>query len=804
MNKDNKYTIMLPPPNVSGFLHIGHALNFFLQDFLIATRKVLFPSNKVYMLPGLDHGSTATQYAALKNVKDLETLSSEDKYKLIYEFAEEAKKNILYQMDNFNLNVNKEYLKYTMSEEHTALVNKSFVTLYNKGLIYEDERIIYWDKYLNTALSNLEVVHQKVTDTLFYIKYKLKNPIDGNNYLIVATTRPETMCGDVALAVGEKYKAYVGNYAYVPIINKEIPIIFDTYVKEDFGSGVLKITPAHDENDFNLGKKHNLPIINIYDKDLNLCKKDFIPKELQGLSPLAARKILLELLKQQNLIDKEEPITHSIMVGDKSNRPIETIVKKQWYLDLSTARKKALEALDKGEFKIFPLHQWEGTYRNFLNNLEPWCLSRENLWGHKIPLYRKKDGTIIVAETEELAKKMAGTDEITQDKFLLDTWFSSGLWPLLYKQNKEDFYPMNLLVTGYDIIFFWVARMVMLSLELDNSLPFPNVLIHNLVRDASGDKMSKTKGNVVNPMDIINKYGNTDVLRYGLLSKITLRGQIRFGEEDLVNGEKLINKIKNAVKFLKMNYTSEDFKEINNLTSINLNNEIVNYFLQEFNKLKPEDIYDHYNIYDYIHNLYDFFWNIYCDWMLEISKKQMADGEIKFMLIYSIKNILRLFYGLMPAITEELYRDLFEISILNDKNLVKINYNFTEEDFKNVNNLIYMVKQMRILKSSNILCGSLMVNNNITNESLILESLKIPLISEEGHFKYILIGNRKVFFEDINEDNFQRYYGKKIAELDKLKILENNNPPEDILINILNNKNIIEKELNFLNNLFLK
>jgi valyl-tRNA synthetase len=798
MNK-NKYTIMLPPPNVSGSLHIGHALNFFLQDFLISTRKILFPENTIYMLPGLDHGSTATQYGALKNVKDLDKLNNEEKYNIIYNFADGAMKNILYQMDNFHLNTNKEYLKYTMSEEHTKLVNKSFVTLYNKGLIYEDERIIYWDKHLNTALSNLEVVHKKVTDKLFYIKYKLKSHED-NEYMIVATTRPETMFGDVALAVGEAYKAYEGSYGYIPLINKEIPIIFDTYVKDDFGSGVLKVTPGHDENDFNLGKKHKLPIINIYDKNLNLSNEDFIPGELRGLSPLEARKILLELLQKENLLEKEEVISHSIMVGDKSGVPIETIVKKQWYLDLSAAGKKALKALDDGEFKIFPEHQWEGTYRSFLNNLQPWCLSRENLWGHKIPLWRKKNGEIIVAENEELAKKIGGNEEIIQDNFLLDTWFSSGLWPLLYKENKEDLYPSNLLVTGYDIIFFWVARMVMLSLELDNSLPFPNVLIHNLVRDGAGDKMSKTRGNVVDPMDIINKYGNRDVLGYGLLSKITLRGQIRFSEEDLVNGEKLINKLKNSVKFLQINYKEGDFNEINKLESITINNEIVKYFLEEFKKLNPEDLFVNYNVYDYIHNLYDFFWNVYCDWMLEISKKQMENIEIKFMLIYLIKNILKLFYGLMPNITSELYGELFKVNILEDSHKIKMHYNFTPENFNKIENLIYIIKQLRILKSSNILTGSLIAEN--IHEKLALEGLKISVIEEEEDYKYILIGNRKVFFEEVNEENLQRYYGKKKSELDKLSLLEANNPPEDIMKTIKNNKSIIENELKFLTNLF--
>jgi valyl-tRNA synthetase len=798
-----KYTIMLPPPNVSGYLHMGHGLNFFLQDFLIKTRKMIFANDITYMLPGLDHGSMATQYSALKNINNLEKYSNEEKYQFIYNFSEDAKKNIIYQMRNFNLDLNEEFLQYTMNKEHIQLVNESFVKLYEKGLIYEDERIVYWDPLLNTSLSNLEVIYKTVTDKLYYIKYKLKNPVDGENYIIIATTRPETIFGDTAIAVGVKNHKYTGNIAYIPLTNKEIPIIFDEeYVKDDFGTGILKVTPAYDENDFNIGKKHNLPIVHIYDYKNNnfYFKKNLsIPSELHNLSIKDGKEMILKLLNNLHLITKEESYTHSIMIGDKTLQPIHTIVKKQWYLNLESSAKKALKYLDLGEFKIFPLNQWEGIYKSFLNNLKPWCISRENLWGHKIPVWRsvKDNNKIIVAINEEEALKKNHNEPIIRDSFLLDTWFSSGLWPLLYKKINANLFPMDLLVTGYDIIFFWVARMVMLSVELYDTLPFKNVLIHNLVRDGEGEKMSKTRGNVINPMDIIKEYNTTDVLRYSLLSKITLRGQIRFSGDDLKNTEKLITKIKNSIRFLKLHYKSEDFISIYKIIEINIKSKMVSYFIHIFQELNFESIFKDYNIYNYINNLYDFFWNIYCSQILEMSKNQLSNNEIKFMLIYLIKKILKLFYGLMPTVTNDLYNEFFNVNIVDDNHKIKINYfnNFLEVE--SMKELINVINQLRSLKSSNILNGKLLTNEE--EEINIFISLKLNTVHDnyEGS-KYFYIEKRKIYYEDINTENMKKYIEKKEEELKKVKEFISNNPPEDIYNQFKNKENLLLKELNYL------
>ena len=776
--KKQIFSILLPPPNISGSLHMGHALNFFLQDFLGKTASISLLYEKSQLLPGLDHGGISTQYSSLKAIKNLSTLCNEEKFTIIKNFAEDAKNQIVQQMENFSLTCDLSQIKYTMSPEHIQLVNKSFVTLYNRGLIKEEERIIYWDPIMKTSLSNLEVIHKTVEEQIFYIKYQIYN---SPHFVTVATTRPETLFGDVALAVGKKYKELINEKVMIPIINKIIPIIFDESVDDNFGTGILKITPAHDENDFYMSKKHNLPLINILDENLKL--NNHVPLAFQGLSVEEARILILKNIQ----VEKIEKITHSVMFGDKSGGRIETILKKQWYLDLSNAAKKALELLDKGEFKIFP-QQWESTYRKWLENLRPWCISREILWGHQIPVWRtKNEKKIIVAVSENEALLQANGDEIIRDHFLLDTWFSSGLWPLLYKQ-----YPTTVLVTAYDIIFFWVARMVMMCLELDNSLPFQNVLIHNLLRDGVGEKMSKTRGNVQDPMDIINHYGNTDILRFGLLSKITIRGQIRFSAQDLENAEKLITKIKNAIRFLETNYKKEDFIALKSIDQIYIKNEICIHFLEKFDSLKLMDLLEDYNIYKYINNLYNFFWNDYCDWFLEMSKKQLFDEDIKFTLIFIMKNILKYFYGILPTLTEEIYTRIFQEKITIPIKKISMIYGTKKT---NISDFIYFIQQIRSLK--HILNGTVLLGTfPLINEDKIYESLKINTITPIKKYKYLLIRSKKLYFLEVQEEQLMLLKKKKIIELNDLnQRITKEIPPIDILQEFEYRKKMLEEEI---------
>jgi valyl-tRNA synthetase len=793
------FFIMLPPPNISGSLHMGHALNFFLQDFLVKTAKIILPDTKTFLLPGVDHGGISTQYSALKHIENLRTLSPEEKFKKIENFAQTAKLNILKQMYQFNLSCNFDQLQYTMDEKHIQLVNDSFVTLYKKGLITEDERIVYWDQLMGTSLSSLEVVHKNIQESLYYIKYKLLNK---EEFIIIATTRPETLFGDVALAVGIRNQYLAGLQAIIPIINKVIPIIFDEIVDDNFGTGILKITPGHDEKDFEFGKKYKLDVINIYDE--NLLMNNNVPEEYQNLTANKTRILLLRNLEKYNLLEKEEIISHNVLFGEKSNSRIETIVKKQWYLNLSNGAQKALELLKNGTFKIFPSY-WEKTYELWLKNLQPWCISREILWGHAIPVWRTKNKRIIVASTYEEAEKEANGEVLIRDKFLLDTWFSSALWPLLYKQQGAEFYPSDVLVTAYDIIFFWVARMVMMSLELDNSLPFKNVLIHNLIRDEKGEKMSKTRGNVLDPLELMNIYENKDILRISLLNHISLRGQINFKKENMEVSKKFITKFINAIKFLQLNYTPDDFLSINNLEDKYIDNEICIYFLNKLKILEPEQLLQDYNIQQYIKNLNNFFWDDYCDWFLEMSKKQLTCKEIQFTLIFIIKKLLGLFYGLLPDFTTNIYNILFQQDIGNhffDTNMQII---YTLENIKKIEDLIYIIKQLRSLNDMKILTGMLLENSfQIKNEDRIYLSLRIKTINiyicEEKNYDYLIIRKKKIFFETINKEKLKIILTNKRNEynnlLNKINIQK---PPEDILITFQYRIILLKEEIFILN-----
>lgn len=768
----NKYSILMPPPNVSGSLHMGHALTFFLQDFLIRTAKMLMKHCHTYLLPGLDHGGISTQYSALKDIKNISELSSEEKFHKIQNFAENAKQNILYQMENFNLFYDIKNLQYTLCDKHIHLVNQSFVTLYNRGLITEEERIIYWDPYMKTSLSCLEVVHKTLQEKIYYIKYKFVN---RNEYITVATTRPETMFGDVALAVGNKYKKLVNDKVIIPFTDKIISIIFDESVVDDFGTGVLKITPAHDENDFNIGRKHQLPIVSIFSESLQLNHE--CPKEFQGLDLLTSRQKIIKQLILIEQFEKEELITHAVMFGEKSGVRIETFVKKHWYLDLSNAAEKALQSLEEGKFKIFPI-QWENTYKNWLQKLEPWCISREIFWGHKIPVWRTSQGNIIVAISEAEAEKKANGEAIIRDHFVLDTWFSSALWPLSFKQINKQFYPTDVLVTAHDIIFFWVAKMVMMSLELDNSLPFKNVLLHNLIRDGSGEKMSKTRGNVQDPMEIINEYKNTDVIRFALLSKITTRGQIRFSHKDLENGEHLLTKLKNAIKFLRLHYQEEDFQKIYHITTIEIKNELCGHFIDICNNLHHESLFNDYNIHQYIQNLYNFFWSDYCDWFMEMSKKQIKDKDIQFTLIFIMHKIIILFHGIFPDFTSQIYKELFNKDINNQID-IDIKYQINTH----IQDLIYVVEKIRSLESLGILKAFIVENTfPIANESNIYEALKIKhQINHPAHQNNIKLREKKIYVENINILKLKILLDKKIKEIEILKAkIQEENPPQDI------------------------
>lgn len=784
-----QFSILLPPPNVSGSLHIGHALTSFLQDCLGRLASLLVGKDNTFLLPGLDHGGISTQYSALKNIQDLQSKSKEEKTQIVYEFAQQAQYNIINQIEHFNLIANMDLLQYTMNDSHIKRVNEAFVTLYKKGLIYEEERIIYWDTYFNSSLSSLEIKHENKKDKLYYIKYALEN----GKQVTIATTRPETMFGDVALAVGERNKELVGKTAFVPIINRKIPIIFEETVLDDFGTGVLKITPGHDETDFNIGKKHNLPIISILDKNFRFNEK--VPSAYQGLNCKEARDLLIEELNRLGLLEKEEIITHNIMYGEKSGTPIETIVKKQWYLDLSKAAKKSVELLEKEEWHIFP-QQWTSSYKSWMNNLQPWCISREILWGHPIPVWRKNTGEIIVAVSQEEADKQAKGDTLVRDDFVLDTWFSSALWPFAY-----EVFPTTVLVTGYDILFFWVARMMMMSLELTNTLPFKQVLLHELVRDGAGQKMSKTRGNVSNPLELIEEYG-ADVVRYSLLSKISVRGKICFSAKDIETSKKLYNKIKNVITFLEMHFDQKDFDDYRNMNSVVINDEIAVYFVNKLEQVPIVELFNNYNLDAYLDWLYHFFWHDYCDWLIEMSKKQMFNEDIKFALIYGIDRILAYFYGIFPEKVERVYEKLFKSKPQLKNIIIETQLNI-ENNNRYIDDLMFVISQIRSLQGNNLI---VYVDTKLEKEKLVFESLRIPLKSSyddtENHIlEKIAIRNYHIYLvkQTNNQICIQKMLDKQQEELNLVNAKLIENLPKDIESSFREKRVVLNETIEILN-----
>ncbi|OED45511.1 hypothetical protein AB836_01285 [Rickettsiales bacterium (ex Bugula neritina AB1)] len=756
------FSILLPPPNVSGSLHLGHSLDAFIEDFFGKIAKL--NNYTTILLPGYDHGGISTEYSALKNNKD--KLSKDEKYKIINQFANNSKEKIDEQMKLLKIDVDEEKTMYTMDENHKNFVMDSFIKLYNKGLIYEKEKVVFWDPYFQTTLSDLEVIQKEVDDYIYYIKYKIKN---STEYISIATTRPETIFADVALAVNKKYKNLVGKHVLIPIINREIPIIYHKDVDDNFGTGILKLTPTYDETDFNICEEYNFSKIHIFNEKLKAIN---VPENYKNLNIQEVKIKILEELKKINQLEKIEDYKRKLFIGEKSQKPIETILRNQWYLDLNTA--EAIKAVKEDKLKFFPSY-WKNTYLNWLEGLNPWCISRENIWGHKMPIFRRKNNEVILAKTKEEALKQFPNEEIYEENFILDTWFSSALWPLSFG-SKTGIFPTTTLVTAYDIIFFWVARMVLMTTNLTNELPFKNVFIHQLVRDEKGYKMSKTLNNVINPLDIIKEW-SVDILRYNLLSKVYVSGNIKFSIHDLENTKKNINKLKNAIKFIEINYGFE----IDN-KNIHIDDEISIYFLNKFKKIENLErvLLDNYNIHKYIEELEDFFFKEYCDWLIEFSKVH-KNLQIKYTLLFILERLLKLFYPLIPEFVEQNYTKIFKKNLFDKE---YFNISIKKIDISYIDILIKIIKIMRSFKNN--LKINVWLSPNIRYKH-ILEFMKINISEEEG--KFLKIYDIKIYCKDINNENLLLYFNK---QKNKLSLLENKlykqTPPEDI-------KNKIELEI---------
>lgn len=669
------YTIMIPPPNVTGSLHIGHAFNMSLQDILIRYHRM--KGRDALWQPGTDHAGIATQMVVERQLGEQgvkrRDLGREKFVEKVWEWKAVSGNTITSQLRRLGSTFDWSRERFTMDEGLNRAVRRVFVQLYREGLIYKDKRLVNWDPKLHTAVSDLEVEMIETKGNIWYIRY----PIEGSTeqFITIATTRPETMLGDTAIVVNpedERYKDLIGKFAVLPIVGRLIKIIGDSYVDKDYATGAMKVTPAHDFNDFELGKRHGLEVINIF--DANACINENGPSEYRGLDRFEARKKILAELEELELLVKVEPHTSAIPHDEKSKQTIlEPWLTDQWYCDAPTLAKPALEAVKTGKTEFVP-KSWENTYFHWMENIQPWCISRQLWWGHQIPAWYGPEGDVFVAETEDEAqaeaeKKYGGRVELKRDEDVLDTWFSSALWPFstLGWPDKtpelDKYYPGNVLVTGFDIIFFWVARMMMMGLHFMGDVPFHKVYIHALVRDAKGQKMSKTKGNVIDPLVIIDKYG-ADALRFTMAALAAQGRDIRLSEDRVEGYRNFATKLWNASRYCEMNGCNPplDFDPAGVTNTIN--RWIVSALLDAEKAIEAS--LDAYKFNDAAGAIYQFVWGTFCDWYLEFTKPMLGEAnkddalkqETRDTTGWVLDQILHLLNPFMPFITEELYESM--------------------------------------------------------------------------------------------------------------------------------------------------
>ena len=665
-NFDKNFSICIPPPNVTGSLHMGHALNNTIQDIL--TRYHRMNGFNTLWQPGTDHAGIATQMVVERNLAEKniyrKDLTREEFIEKIWEWKEYSGSTIINQLKRLGSSCDWSRERFTMDDGLSSAVRKVFVKLYTEGLIYKDQALVNWDTKFKTAISDLEVVPTDVSTQIYYIKY----PSSNSESITVATVRPETIFGDVAIAVNpndSRYNSLKKETFTIPLTSRSIPLIFDEYSDPEMGSGAVKITPAHDFNDFEIGKRHNLELLNILNEDGSL--NENCPKEFQGLDRFEARKKVVHLLKEKGFLEKIEDYKTTIPYGDRSNTVVEPFLTHQWFCNAEELAKQAMKVVKDGDTKFFPSN-WEKTYFQWMENIRPWCISRQIWWGHQIPVWYGPDGKEFCAETEEEAKNLAvdfyKADKIIlkRDQDVLDTWFSSALWPFstLGWPNKEQtldtFYPNSVLVTGFDIIFFWVARMMMMGNKFMSETPFKTVYVHALVRDEKGQKMSKSKGNVIDPLEIIDKYG-ADTLRFTLTSLNTPGRDVRLSEQRIAGYRNFVTKITNAYKFA-------EFKGIYPFTDngkVNPNHIFNIWIINEFQELykKVQENYEKYYFHEVANQLYHFTWHTFCDWYIELSKNLLDDNQFRdetkqtFHLVFN--SLLQLLHPVIPFITEKLW-----------------------------------------------------------------------------------------------------------------------------------------------------
>ena len=794
------YTIMMPPPNVTGNLHIGHALTFTLQDILIRFHRKL--GFDVLWQPGMDHAGIATQMVVERNLSKENISRGElgrDKFiDKVWQWKKESGGMITKQLRSLGASPDWNRERFTMDEGLSVAVRKVFVKLYEDGLIYKDKRLINWDPKLLTAISDLEVENKPKKSKIWYIKYSIKNE---SKFITVATTRPETMLGDTAVAVhpdDKRYKNLIGKKIILPLVNREIPIIADEYSDPEKGSGAVKITPAHDFNDFEVGKKHNLDIINVFDEKASIIEAGFT-KNYAGLDRFKARKKIIQDLEYLKLIVKIDEVENVLPYGDRSGEIIEPWLMDQWYVNAKQLAKPTIEAVKTGKMKFIPKN-WENTFFEWMNNIQPWCISRQLWWGHRIPVWYGPDKKIFVSMNESEAylnaEKYYGKKVLLkQDEDVLDTWFSSALWPfstLGWPENTKEldkYYPGSVLVTGFDIIFFWVARMMMMGMYfMDNKVPFKEIYIHALVRDEKGQKMSKSKGNVMDPLDLSEKFGS-DALRFTLAALAAQGRDIKLSESRIAGYRNFSTKIWNATKFLEIN----NCKLNQGYTPKNLQNNINIWIVSQFNETleKVTESIKLYRFNDAADAVYKFFWNSFCDWYLELIKPTLASEtlseekqEIQNISSWVLRNSLSIINPFMPYITETISKEFFGLKELQlssawPKKSVLENMDIASTE---INFLINLMTELRIIRSELNISYKVKLDLLIKNS----ENESISIIYK---YKKIISNLAKLASIEVIDYNFPK--GSALGVVNKLSIAI----PLSDAINISDEINRLKREI---------
>lgn len=771
VDKNKKpFTIVIPPPNITGKLHMGHALDETMQDILIRFKRM--QGFEALWLPGTDHASISTEVKVINQLKsegiDKEELGRDGFLERTWKWKEEYGGAIVEQLKKLGSSCDWERERFTLDEGCSKAVEEVFIKLYEKGLIYKGSRIINWCPICQTSISDAEVEHEEQNGHFWHINYPVVG--EDGNYVQIATTRPETMLGDTAVAVhpeDERYQALIGKNVLLPIVNREIPVVADAYVDKEFGTGVVKITPAHDPNDFEVGRRHNLPEINILNDNATINSNG---GKYEGLDRYEARKKIVAELEELGLLVKVEEHSHNVGTHDRCSTTVEPMIKQQWFVKMEELIKPAVESVKSGEIKLIP-ERMEKTYFNWTDNIRDWCISRQLWWGHRIPAYYcKKCGEVVVAKSSDKPQQCPKCThtELVQDEDTLDTWFSSALWPfstLGWPEKTEEldyFYPTNVLVTGYDIIFFWVIRMIFSGYEHMGKKPFDTVLFHGLIRDSQGRKMSKSLGNGIDPLEIIEKYG-ADALRFTLITGNAPGNDMRFYIERVEASRNFANKVWNASRFIMMNldkadtchFTPNTFDEREGFTQAD------KWILSKGNSLIKEVTanMEEYELGIAVQKVYDFIWEEFCDWYIEMVKPRLYNEEdnTKNAALWTLKHVLidslKLLHPYMPFITEEIFCNLQEEEesiMIADWPIYIERYNFNKDE-EAVELIKTAVKGIR----------------NVRAEMNVPPSKKatVIVVSEDEKIQHIF-ENSKVFFATLG------YASEVIVKADKEGIAE--------------------------------